>query len=90
MNALSQFPRVDTPITTSYGTGSIQKLDIFKNVVWIQYDDGSWEDRPLADVRDLLGQGTPSSGDGASGQPPETPKQKKSDRGSNQWSPKKE
>src|SRR5690606_1256455 len=55
MAALRDFPRVDTPVTTSYGRGTIQKLDIFKDVVWIQYEDGTWEDRPLPVVRELLG-----------------------------------
>jgi cell fate regulator YaaT (PSP1 superfamily) len=55
MTALSGFPTVDTPIETEVGKGTIQKLDIFKEMVWIQYQDGNWEDRPLSEVRDLLG-----------------------------------
>lgn len=55
MMLLRDFPDVDTPITTSYGNGTVQKLDIFKNTIWIQYDDGSWEDKPLDLVRDILG-----------------------------------
>ena len=60
MNALDHFPEVDTPITTSYGKGTVQKLDIFKDRVWIQYEDGTWEDRPLEEVRGLLGRGATS------------------------------
>ena len=55
MTVLKNFPRVDTPIETAQGRGSIQKLDIFHDVVWIQHEDGSWEDRPLDDVREILG-----------------------------------
>ncbi len=55
MTVLRDFPRVDTPIVTDQGSGSIQKLDIFQNVVWIQHEDGSWEERPLEDVREILG-----------------------------------
>ncbi len=55
MTSLKDFPKVDTPITTSQGRGTVQKLDIFKNVVWIQYEDGSWEDKPLERIRELLG-----------------------------------
>lgn len=55
MTALRDYPRVDTPITTPQGKGTIQKLDIFKGVIWIQYEDGSWEDKPLGVVRELLG-----------------------------------
>ncbi len=56
MAALADFPRVDTAIVTPYGKGTIQKLDIFKNRVWIQYYDGSWEDKALDDIKELLTQ----------------------------------
>ena len=64
MAALEDFPRVDTAIVTTYGKGTIQKLDIFKNMVWIQYYDGTWEDKPLAQIKELLAQNpTPSGSD---------------------------
>ena len=56
MAALADFPRVDTAIVTAYGKGTVQKLDIFKNRVWIQYHDGTWEDKSLDDIKDLLAQ----------------------------------
>ncbi len=55
MASLKAFPKVDTPLTTGYGTGTVQKLDIFKNIVWVQYRDGSWEDLPLEKALALLG-----------------------------------
>ena len=55
MSALREFPRVDSTIETATGRGTIQKLDIFKRIVWIQYDDGNWEDRSLDDIRAILG-----------------------------------
>jgi len=55
MTSLKDFPRVDTPITTSYGRGTVQKLDIFQDLVWIQYEDGTWEEKPLQQIRELLG-----------------------------------
>jgi len=55
MQALAAFPGVNTPVVTSYGRGTVQKLDIFKNLVWIQYEDGTWEDRPLEEIRALVG-----------------------------------
>lgn len=55
MSALRDFPRVDTTVQTPQGRGVIQKLDIFKRLVWIQYEDGNWEDRPLDEVRQMLG-----------------------------------
>ncbi len=64
MTVLRDFPRVDTPIVTDQGSGTIQKLDIFQDIVWIQHEDGSWEERPLEDVREILGieEGEPARG----------------------------
>ncbi len=54
MDALEEFPRVDTRITTPYGAGVIHKLDIFQRIVWIEYPDGTWEDKPLDAVLELM------------------------------------
>ena len=61
MQALRLFPAVDTRVQTDTGTGTVQKLDIFRDLVWIQYPDGAQEERPLKEVRNLLGAepGTP-------------------------------
>lgn len=55
MSALKHFPPVETRVQTSTGAGTVQKLDIFKDLVWIQYPDGALEEKPLAEVRELLG-----------------------------------
>ncbi len=55
MTTLRRFPKLDTPVTTGHGDGRVKKLDIFKDVVWIAHSDGTWEDKPLEDVRGLLG-----------------------------------
>lgn len=55
MNALKRFPPIDTRVRTDAGTGVVQKLDIFKDLVSIGYPDGSWEEKPLEEVRELLG-----------------------------------
>ena len=55
MSALRDFPPIDTVVTTQTGSGRVQKLDIFKARVWLQYRDGTWEDRALEEVRELLG-----------------------------------
>lgn len=68
MASLKVFPRVDTPITTPYGDGTVQKLDIFKNVVWVQHRDGTWEDLSLDRTLELLGR-PPGDGDEASSHP---------------------
>jgi len=54
VTAQKQFPNVDTQISTTYGQGIVQKLDIFKDTVWIQYPDGTWEGKPLAEVNEIL------------------------------------
>lgn len=54
MTSLEEFPRVDTPIVTPYGKGTVQKLDIFKSRVWIQYRDGTWEDKSLEEIKGYL------------------------------------
>ena len=55
MSALRHFPPVDTRIRTESGSGTVHKLDIFRDLVWIQYADGGVEEKPLEEVRTLLG-----------------------------------
>ncbi|RMF60030.1 MAG: Signal peptidase-like protein [Bacteroidetes bacterium] len=57
MQALKDFPPVDTVVLTPQGPATVQKVDIFKEIVWLQYEDGSWEDRPLAEVKAMLEDG---------------------------------
>ncbi len=66
MATLSRFPRVDTTVRTTTGEGRIKKLDIFKDVVWVLYPGGVWEDMPLAEVRHLLGMRDEDAFDGSS------------------------
>ncbi|HEX7069830.1 MAG TPA: regulatory iron-sulfur-containing complex subunit RicT, partial [Rhodothermales bacterium] len=55
MAALRHFPAIDTRVQTEGGTAVVQKLDIFQDLVWLQYPDGLVEEKPLAEVRSLLG-----------------------------------
>lgn len=55
MGTLRRFPKLDTPITTAHGQGWVRKLDIFKDIVWVCHQDGTWMDIPLEDARRLLG-----------------------------------
>lgn len=84
MTALKAFPKIDTPVTTPYGRGFVRKLDIFKDVVWIQHKDGTWEEQPLQAGGEMLGPertGRPSTPTPPSGSaPPETPSEKKRKR----------
>ena len=54
MSALEAFPRIDTIIRTSAGDGVVRKIDIFKDVIWLQYANGSWEDKSLESIQTLL------------------------------------
>lgn len=43
MDALAHFPKLDSIVRTETGTGKITKLDIFKQMVWVEYPDHSLE-----------------------------------------------
>lgn len=55
MNALKAYPSVDAVIATPNGRGTVQKIDIFKKRVWIEYENKTWEDLPLEEVLKLMG-----------------------------------
>lgn len=50
MTALKGFPRVDTLIQWPTGEGMVRKIDIFKNIIWVQDRSGNWLDVPLAEI----------------------------------------
>lgn len=51
MGALKDFPALDSAIHTPRGKGTVRKIDIFHERVWVQYSDGTWEDISLAKIR---------------------------------------
>ncbi len=53
MSALKKFPRISSRLKTENGLGTVQKVDIFKNLVWVQYPDGNWEAMALKAVQPL-------------------------------------
>lgn len=55
MSMLRAFPRVDTPVVTAHGRGTVQKLDIFQSLIWIEYEDGFWEEKTLAAFQEMMG-----------------------------------
>lgn len=57
MTALRHYPKIDTPVVSEQGKGSVQKLDIFKERVWVQYSDGSWADLSVDDARRIIVEG---------------------------------
>ncbi|MBX2819883.1 MAG: Signal peptidase-like protein [Rhodothermaceae bacterium] len=44
MTALATIPSIDTPVYTERGKGIVRKIDIFKEKVWILYEDKVWEE----------------------------------------------
>src|SRR5690606_13129762 len=55
MSALKNFPPVDTRVRTDEGMAIVQKLDIFRDMVWLEFPSGNVEERPLDEVRSMLG-----------------------------------
>ena len=51
MNALKDFPALDSNIKTARGVGTVRKIDIFQERVWIRYEDESWEDLALQELK---------------------------------------
>ncbi len=54
MSTLQRFPRLDTAIETPRGVGRVKKLDIFKDMVWVLYPNGMWDEVPLDEARQLM------------------------------------
>jgi cell fate regulator YaaT (PSP1 superfamily) len=54
MDALADFPKLDTYVRTEYGNGRISKIDIFKQVVWVEYPDHSLDMMELAQIKQLI------------------------------------
>jgi cell fate regulator YaaT (PSP1 superfamily) len=54
MQALAVFPAADLAVRTDLGLGYIRKIDIFKDIIWIQHAGGEWEDLPLETVNAFL------------------------------------
>ena len=61
MEALANFPKLDTYVKTDTGNGRISKLDIFKQVVWLEFADHRLEVMELQTVRELLKMNPPES-----------------------------
>ena len=53
MNALSNVPRIDSPVRTARGRGIVKKIDIFTERVMVQYGDQSMEELPFNKITEL-------------------------------------
>jgi len=54
MQELHAFPEIDSAVQTPRGLGYIRKIDIFKNMIWIQHSDSEWESLPLDVVQEYM------------------------------------
>jgi cell fate regulator YaaT (PSP1 superfamily) len=52
MASLQRFPRVDSRVSTKHGVARVRKVDIFRDVVWVQHRDGTWEELSPAECQD--------------------------------------
>ncbi|MBO6576522.1 MAG: stage 0 sporulation protein [Rhodothermales bacterium] len=57
MTALRRFPRIDSRVSLPEGSAIVRKVDIFRDLVWMQLDRGGWIERDLESVRSSMGKG---------------------------------
>ena len=50
MEMMKAFPKVGTIVQTTKGNARVQKLDIFKELVWVQHPNSFWESVPLSRI----------------------------------------
>lgn len=58
LDALKDFPDLDTKLYTEKGNANCQKVDIFKELMWFSYESqpAHWHVLSVADVREILSQ----------------------------------
>ena len=56
LEALRDFPRTDTKLSTQRGTASCQKIDIFKRLMWFTYDENpiTWHKLSVDSVKEII------------------------------------
>jgi cell fate regulator YaaT (PSP1 superfamily) len=50
LNALKHLPRVGKMVATPRGKGQVDKVDIFRSLVWIRFSDGSLDSFTAEDL----------------------------------------
>jgi len=51
--ALEKFPKMGTIIKTSKGVGKVDKIDIFKNLIYLKYENDDWDKITLEEAEEL-------------------------------------
>jgi cell fate regulator YaaT (PSP1 superfamily) len=62
VEGMKKFPKVESTVKTATGTGTIQKIDLFKEKIYLYHDElGQWETISLDDYREYRAGRTPIS-----------------------------
>ncbi|MBN8588568.1 MAG: Signal peptidase-like protein [Rhodothermia bacterium] len=59
IEALNEYPDIGISFNSPNGRAYITKLDIFKQLVWFELQDGSFDAMPLTEIRKILRMDTP-------------------------------
>jgi cell fate regulator YaaT (PSP1 superfamily) len=54
LNSLKRFPSLDSPVTTDRGTGFVDKIDIFNDLVLLRFDGDEYEKYTLSEINDII------------------------------------
>ena len=55
VEGLKRFPPLETTVRTANGVGTVQKIDLFKELIWVYHAENSaWESLTLEDYRGIL------------------------------------
>ena len=55
VEGLKRFPPITTQVKTPSGIGTVQKIDLFKELIWVYYvESSSWESLTLEQYKDIL------------------------------------
>ncbi len=54
MRALKEFPRSGTAVKTDHGSGRVTQVDIFKRLVWVEYEDKTWTEFRVEEIQSFI------------------------------------
>ncbi|RKY89750.1 hypothetical protein DRQ09_00870 [candidate division KSB1 bacterium] len=52
--SLKKFPPMDSIIKTSKGAGKVEKIDIFKDIIYLRYENDEWDRITLEEAKELM------------------------------------
>ena len=51
---MKRFPQIDSIIKTPKGEGKVEKIDIFKNLIYLKYENEEWDKITLEESEKLM------------------------------------